>query len=56
MKPLTAEWVEKAEGDARTARREFRARKEPDFDAACFHAQQLAVVRMSGKRFAQAWR
>lgn len=42
MNPLTHEWVEKAEGDFTTATREYRARKAPNFDAACFHAQQLA--------------
>lgn len=42
MKPLTREWVEKAEGDFTTASREFRARKSPNYDAACFHAQQCA--------------
>jgi HEPN domain-containing protein len=42
MKPLTREWVEKAEGDFATARRELRARKAPNYDAACFHAQQCA--------------
>lgn len=42
MKPLTREWVEKAEGDWSTARRELRVRKAPNFDADCFHAQQCA--------------
>ncbi len=42
MKPLTREWVEKAEGDLITAAREYRARKSPNYDAACFHAQQCA--------------
>ena len=42
MKPLTREWVEKAEGDFATASRELRARKSPNYDAACFHAQQCA--------------
>ncbi len=40
MKPLTKEWVQKAEGDYATAQRELRARKAPNYDAACFHAQQ----------------
>ena len=40
MKPLTREWVEKAEGDFQTAQREMRARKSPNFDSATFHAQQ----------------
>jgi HEPN domain-containing protein len=42
MQPLTVEWVEKAEGDFTTAWREVRARKSPNYDAACFHAQQCA--------------
>jgi HEPN domain-containing protein len=42
MTPLTQEWVDKAEGDFITATRELRARKSPNFDAACFHAQQCA--------------
>jgi len=46
MQPVTREWVEKADGDFRTALREFRARKQPNFDAACFHAQQCAEKYM----------
>jgi HEPN domain-containing protein len=42
MKPLTREWIEKAEGDFATASREMRARKSPNYDAACFHAQHCA--------------
>jgi HEPN domain-containing protein len=42
MNPLTVEWLEKAEGDSITAQREFRARKAPNYDATCFHAQQSA--------------
>jgi HEPN domain-containing protein len=42
MKPLTLEWIEKAEGDFTSAQREFRAKKFPNYDAACFHAQQCA--------------
>lgn len=42
MRPLTREWIEKAEGDWATAGRELRARKSPNYDAACFHAQQCA--------------
>ena len=40
MKPSTLEWVDKAEADYETALREFRARRQPNFDDACFHAQQ----------------
>jgi HEPN domain-containing protein len=42
MKPVVAEWVEKAEGDFATAGRELRARKSPKYDAVCFHSQQCA--------------
>lgn len=42
MKPITLEWVEKAEGDWISSGREFRARKSPNYDSACFHAQQCA--------------
>ncbi len=40
MSKLYLEWVEKAEGDYHTALREYRVRKYPNYDAACFHAQQ----------------
>ena len=40
MKPITLEWIEKAEGDWASAQREYRARQRPNYDAACFHAQQ----------------
>jgi HEPN domain-containing protein len=46
MNPLTLEWVDKAEGDLLTARREFRARKSPNFDAVCFHTQQAVEKYM----------
>jgi HEPN domain-containing protein len=42
MDPLILEWVSKAEGDFATSQRELRARKTPNYDAACFHAQQMA--------------
>ena len=42
MKPLTAEWVFKAEGDCAIVERESRARKNPSYDGICFHAQQCA--------------
>jgi len=40
MKASTREWIEKAEADFVSAGREYRARKRPNFDAACFFAQQ----------------
>jgi len=42
MKPLTEEWVSKAEDDYVVAVKMFRARKKPVYDAVCYHAQQCA--------------
>lgn len=42
MKPVTQEWLDKAEGDWESLGREMRARKAPNYDSACFHAQQCA--------------
>lgn len=42
MKAITAEWVAKAEADYVSSGREFRARKAPNYDLACFCAQQCA--------------
>lgn len=46
MKPLTREWVDKAEGDFLVAQKIYRARKNPVYDAVCFHAQQCAEKYM----------
>ena len=40
MKSAVKAWLGKADADAVSARREFRARNRPNFDSACFHAQQ----------------
>ena len=40
MKALSQEWVDKAEADWATARREFDIEEAPNYDAVCFHAQQ----------------
>jgi hypothetical protein len=42
MKPITLEWIAKAEGDFAIVEREARARKNPNYDGLCFHAQQCA--------------
>jgi HEPN domain-containing protein len=42
MNPLTLEWINKAEGDLNTAKREFRVRTSANLDAVGFHAQQCA--------------
>jgi hypothetical protein len=39
MKPLTAEWVSKAEGDFATMERESLVAEGPNFEGICFHAQ-----------------
>jgi len=49
MNPLTLEWLAKAEGDMDTAIREYRARRRPNYDAACFHSQQAA------EKYLKAW-
>lgn len=40
MNPLTQEWIDKAEGDFRTATREIKVTQDPSYDGVCFHAQQ----------------
>jgi HEPN domain-containing protein len=42
MKQTAAEWSTKAEADFATMQRESRVRKNPNYDAVCFHAQQCA--------------
>ena len=42
MNEIVAEWVDRAEGDFRTAEREVRVRNAPSYDSVCFHAQQCA--------------
>ena len=42
MKPITAEWVEKAEGDFCSAQREQRVRVHPNPDLVCFLCQQCS--------------
>ena len=42
MKPITREWISKAEGDWTAANLLFRARRSANYDATCFHAQQCA--------------
>lgn len=57
MNGLVDEWISKAEGDQATALREYRVRRFPNYDAACFHAQQCvekylkAVLQKEGIPF-----
>ena len=49
MKPITLEWIEKAEEDWRMMLKGYRARKDPAYNAACFHAQQCAEKYLKGR-------
>ena len=40
MKPITQEWINKAEADFATAQRELQVQQRPNYDAVRFHAQQ----------------
>ena len=42
MKPISQEWIDKAEGDWNAARQLFRVRKDPSYDSVCYHCQQSA--------------
>ena len=42
MKPITLEWVAKAEADFRSAQREVRVAHLPNHDLVCFLSQQCA--------------
>jgi HEPN domain-containing protein len=46
MNGTVKEWIAKAEGDYATAARELRAIESPNYDAACFHAEQCAEKLM----------
>ena len=43
------EWFKKADADFISAGREYRARKFPNYDAACFFAQQCIEKQMKGR-------
>ena len=42
MKPMTTEWIAKAEGDFAVMERECVVKENPNYDGICFHAQQCA--------------
>jgi HEPN domain-containing protein len=48
MKPITQEWVDKAEGDFATAQRELQVKEKTNYDAVCFHAQQCVEKYLKG--------
>lgn len=47
MKPETQEWIEKAEGDRKVARREIQT-ADPVWNVVCFLAQQCAEKYLKG--------
>lgn len=49
MKALAREWIKKAEGDFNSCLREVRARRHPNHDSACFHAQQCAEKHLKAR-------
>lgn len=53
MKPHTREWIAKAEADFLSAQREYRARNNPNYDAACFFSQQC-IEKYLKARLAEA--
>jgi len=48
MNVLVNEWIAKAEADYHSARRDYRARKFPNYDGAAFHAQQCIEKYLKG--------
>lgn len=48
MNDTVKEWLDKAEKDFATSRRELAALEEPNYDAVCFHAQQAVEKLMKG--------
>jgi len=55
MKASTVEWVEKAEGDWKIAQRAYHARKDPNYDAACFHVQQCVEKYLKARQEEESW-
>jgi HEPN domain-containing protein len=51
MKPLTREWIAKAEGDFAMVEREAKARKNPNYDGLCFHAQQCVEKYLKARLY-----
>ena len=51
MKPMTAEWVAKAEGDFAIIERESLVTQNPNYDGICFHAQQCAEKYLKARLY-----
>jgi len=48
MRPLSLEWIQKAEADFASAQRESRVRTHPNPDAVCFFSQQCIGKYIKG--------
>lgn len=48
MKDSVRAWLDRADGDLISAERELRARKDPNYNSACFHSQQCAEKYLKG--------
>ena len=48
MKEATLPWLKKAQGDYVSMNREFGAVRNPNYDSACFHAQQCVEKLIKG--------
>jgi HEPN domain-containing protein len=53
MNRVVEEWISKAEADFATAEREFEVVEGVNYDAVCFHAQQVIEKLMKGLLIAQ---
>lgn len=51
MKPLTADWIEKAEGDFLVATQLMQRRHKRVLDAVCFHSQQTVEKYFKARLF-----
>ncbi len=49
MKPITQEWVDKAEGDWTSAGREVAVQTDPNYDLVCFLMQQCVEKYLKGR-------
>lgn len=48
MNEVIKEWIDKAEADFATAKREFAVTEKTNYDAVCFHAEQCIEKLMKG--------
>lgn len=49
MKPITEQWIDKAEGDWEAAGRAWEAQDSPPYDHVCFHSHECAEKYLKGR-------